>query len=168
VDGLCPSCQQRVSTGGGFVIPPGKFTKHLTSENNFDCSGAIRSISQLAQSGNRSGLDELENVIRENSPGRRCDFCRPGVRTGSGGLLENAAQAMEELIGFARNKGLLSNAREVGALISVLDFSGFLPHALNLLRDEIGFRESRSLELLFAQITINTKYRVSVGELEVD
>jgi hypothetical protein len=143
------------------VIPPGKYTAHLASTDSHEYSTVIAEIRALAESGDRAGLDELETLIRANSPGKACEFHRLGFRVMG---LPDVDHIAESLVRMAKEVGgLFARAAEVQRLISdLLDPSvqhkGYCAAAKERIRASAGERQAHCFELLFSHLVISAAY----------
>lgn len=147
-----------------FKIPEGRYTAALGWHIQKDFADAIKSISELAQKGDRSGLDELELFIRENTSSGTSSFYSPGLRSGS---MISPEELIVQLTQYAK-QGLFDHCQEAQSLLPRLSMLGSLGDALETIRNQAGEMAARSLEIIYAQLTISTKYNQATANSTED
>lgn len=138
----------------GFKLPAGKFTARLAGGDG-DFDRAIAEIVALAEKGNRTGLDEIESFIRDNTAAA-VEFHQPGLRMFSGAF--DPDKAIAQAVAFARDRGLFAHARAVQQEMSQLAMLERLADAMHAVQRQVGTRQRRCFQVLYEQLRINAAF----------
>ncbi len=150
--------------GQEIKVPKGKYTKRLTAISQNEFYSATDEIERLAKAGNRSGINELEAFVKRNSSrGENCSFYNPG------GFKEVNPMEVEtypeRLLALAKTQGLFSQPDQAqGMLSEILALNrSALNMAINMIESQAGWTQARALEILFAHLICNAKYKKAKG-----
>lgn len=148
-----PSSSRAPRSKLGLSVPPGRFTRGLADPDRDTFQAAVANISALAVAGDPSGLEELEELIGANTDRGFHDFGR-GFKSRDADLDPHG-----ELLALARRGSLFSDVPKALASVPPLAKHGAVSGTVRDLRRECGERNARELELLYAQLSIRSKYR---------
>jgi hypothetical protein len=90
----------------------------LMSDDRSTREGALVAARQLANSGNRSGVDALEEAIRRKAGTASVEFHTPGIAIFN---FNDLLTARETLLDIASRQAICKEAKQVGSLLSKID-----------------------------------------------
>jgi hypothetical protein len=142
-----------------FNLPQGRFMAGLGSRTDELFNLTLDKMTRLAEAGDRSGINEMEEFVRVNRKSTaEFTFYEAGHAVFRNPALVNSYP--ERILKSARSEGLFENPGEIQDMITGLDIRNkpALIKTLQQIESTVSWRESRALEILYAHVVILAKY----------